>query len=338
MCRFQSALLVLLSNPLAPQPHPHPPRVQRNPEYYPTDDEQWDRDGYGDGYDEDGYGDGDQGYNEEQEGEGQYDEDPDYVPTTKYSEEYSAEPPVYATTQELSNLEKAVRSLAVNMMGFMTWNKMLEQGLDILQGHDGAGWRAALEGLNAFVPFQLQEEHVHALTNNVKQTVVSALNFLPGETTPAAALHNKPSTPQHVQHVQPAPISNNTVDNSNRSAIKATAPKLTKNGDVRDFLAKLNIYFNLAKVPAHEQIDIALLNVESPDLVDMWFGHVKSHPLQTFTFQQFAERLTIFAGGHSVQSKALDDFYASCKQHKMCVDAYIRKFNTMVTAAGWAAV
>jgi hypothetical protein len=306
------------------QPPPHPRRA-RDPEYYPADDdhEQWDGDGYGDG---DAY----------DEHEGYYDEDPDYAPPSKYSDEYSTDP-AYATTADLSSIEKTVRSLAINMVGLMTWNKMLEQGLDILQGHDGAGWRAALEGLNAFVPFNHQEDPLHSLTNNVKQSVLSALNFLPGENPAvAAALQTKANT-QHTPSTLPAALAAQVPGPTEhiiaRSSAKPSAPKLAKGGDVRDFLSKIQIYFALANVPAAEQINHALLNIESPDLVDMWLGHVKNSPASAHTFSEFAERLTIFAGGHSVQTKALDDFY-SCRQAKQSVDSYIRKFNSLVTSAG----
>jgi hypothetical protein len=322
---------------------------------YHTENEWVDNDGNPEDWDH--FWDNDGAGEQPAEGEGgEEEEDPEYQPVNKYSEEYDSTE--YAVASEVIQLQKAVKAMATNMVGLITLCKTFEQGLDYID----QTWRDGVDGPTAFTPSQFQDASLHNLTNQVKQAAVQALKFLPGE-SPTQDASAQQLQPQSVHHHATVPSDNAAAVHTPHAAtpvtapaaapiaqaatpvsapqqhvhntgytIKASAPKLAKGGDVRDFLAKMKIYFHLAKVPASEQINHALLCVDSPDLVDMWIGHAKNSPHSEFTFQDFADRLTIFAGGHSVQSKALDDFY-SCRQNKQSVDAYIRKFNSLVTAA-----
>jgi hypothetical protein len=140
---------------------------------------------------------------------------------------------------------------------------------------------------------------------------------------PAAA-----SAPVVHPYVNPIP----PLNTSHRTVVKATEPKLAKHGDVRDYFVKLEIYYNLTSTPEHEKISRALLNIESSEIVDMWLSYVACNPNITPTFELFKEQITIFAGGHSVTTKALDDL-ANCKQGKQDMDKYIKRYNSLVTAA-----
>ncbi len=96
---------------------------------------------------------------------------------------------------------------------------------------------------------------------------------------PTATLLSDPALAQ-----QPAPQS------VPGRVVRATEPKLVKNGNVADFLTKMQIFFSLTGTPAHEQIDRTLLNIEDANLVNMWMGYLKSDPTATPTFADFSAK------------------------------------------------
>ncbi len=295
-----------------PQP-PHPYHANDAHGYYGEDG------GYGNG---DGNDYGEEYYDEE----GGYGEDHGYE-----AEDYYENPPQkHAADSEAAvrRTNDMIRDQAVNMVGLSKRLHEVSSFLDVTFPN----WKSRVSNPQTFEPDILAQRGTKDLLNMAAAANRMAFNLGMSPPNPA------PPTPPVVVAAPVSDASNPaqqayTAPASKSSDAKVSMPKLSKGGDVRDFLAKLQIYFELAGVPENQKISRAVLSIESSELVDMWLGHVRGNPDTQHTFQQFSEKLLIFAGGHGAQTKALDDFY-SCKQAKQSVDSYIRKFNHLVTVAG----
>ncbi len=109
-------------------------------------------------------------------------------------------------------------------------------------------------------------------------------------------------------------------------------PTLDSHTDVNDFFVKYELYSDIARIPAAERINRALLCIKSAAVVNQWLAYARDLPDRTPTWLEFKEQIRLYTNGHCTADKALDSL-ALCTQGGQPMDKYISRYTRLVAQA-----